>query len=189
MIPFDDVLPAADGVLNSERGRSNNIPRMARLVARLARKFDKTDRIAKYLRAGIDATANSRGESDRESHMLFQADYELYVNEDTIGAVRIKKASMGDNWLSDPEKYYGYAKWCLERMIMLEEAEHYAREAGKRAYAGEFRGKVLNTLAEIYYARGNLSEAVRIMEMAVEQDPENSSYMEQLERFRGNPED
>lgn len=186
MIAFDEVFPAADGVLNSKRGRSGNIAKMARLMIKLARKQDKTDRIAKYIQAGVDATANSRDESGRESHMLFQADYELYVNRDTVEAVRIKKTSMGDNWLSNPEKYYGFAKWGLERKIILEEAEHYAREALKRAYAGEFRGKVLNTLAEICYARGNLAEAIRTMELAIEQDPDKNSYKEKLERFRTN---
>ncbi len=187
MIPFDEVLPAADRVLNSKRKGTNYIVKMTRIMARLARKYDKTDRIAKYLQAGIDATANSRKESVRESHMLFLADYALYVNEDTVEAIKIKKTSMGDNWSSDPEKYYGYAKWCLERKIRLEEAEHYAREAGKRAYAGEFRAKVLNTLAEICFVRGDMSEAIRLIEMAIEQNPENDSYREQLERFQGNP--
>jgi tetratricopeptide (TPR) repeat protein len=187
MTPFDNVLPAADSVLNSGRKRTNDIARMARIMARLARKCDKTDRIAKYLQAGIDVTADGRIESVRESHALFLADYALYVDEDTLEAIKIKKTSMGDNWSSDPERYYGYAKWCLERKIDLEEAEHYAREAGKRAYAGEFRAGILNTLAEICYNRGNVSEAVRLIEMAIEQDPENDSYREQLERFRGNP--
>ncbi len=186
MIAFDEVLPAADGVLNSKRGRSGNVAKMTRLMIKLARKQDKTDRIAKYIQAGVDATANDRSESGRESHMLLLADYELYVNKDMVEAVRIKKSSMGDNWLANPEKYYGYAKWCLERKIILEEAEHYAREALKRAYAGEFRAKVLNTLAEICYARGNLAEAIRMMEMAIEQDPEKNSYKENLDRFRTN---
>ena len=185
MVVFDEVLPAADGVLNSNRGRSGNIAKMARFMVKLARKQDKTDRIAKYIQAGVDATADDRSASGRESHMLLQADFELYVNRDTVEAVRIKKSSMGDNWLANPEKYYGFSKWCLERMIILEEAEHYAREAGKRAYAGEFRATVLNTLAEIVYIRGDTNEAIRLIEMAIEQDPEKNSYKEKLERFRG----
>jgi tetratricopeptide (TPR) repeat protein len=185
MIAFDDVLPAADGVLSSRRGRSGNIAKMTRLMIKLARKQDKTDRIAKYIQAGVDATADDRSASGRESHMIFQADFELYVNHDTVEAVRIKKSSMGDNWLANPEKYYGYSKWGLERKIILEEAEHYAREALKRAYAGEFRAQVLNTLAEICYALGDLAEAIRTMELAIEQDPEKNSYKEKLERFQG----
>ncbi len=187
MIAFDEVLPAADGVLNSKRKGTNNIVRMARIISRLARKYDKTGRIAKYLQAGIDATSNGRKESVRESHMLFMADYALYVNIDTAEAVNIKKTSLGDNWLSNPEKYYGYAKWCLERKIKLDEAEHYAREAGKRAYAGEFRAKVLNTLAEIVFIRGDTNEAIRLIDMAIEQDPEKDSYKEQRKRFQENP--
>lgn len=184
MTEFDEVLPAADGVLNSKRRGTNNIVKMTRMMTRLARKFDKTDRIAKYLQAGIDATANGRTESVRKSNRLFSGDYALYVNEDTVEAVEIKKAGMGDNWSSNPEKYYGYAKWCLERKIMLVEAEHYAREAGKRAYAGEFRATVLNTLAEIIYIRGDTKEAIRLIEMAIEQDPENDSYKDQRKRFQ-----
>jgi tetratricopeptide (TPR) repeat protein len=186
MIPFSEVLPAADGVLNSKKKRTDNIAKMARIISRMARKYDKTSLIAKYLQAGIDATANSRKESVRESHMLFMADYALYVNIDTADAVNIKKTSLGANWSSNPEKYYGYAKWCLERKIRLDEAEYYAREAGKRAYAGEFRAKVLNTLAEIIYIRGDTNEAIRLIEMAIEQDPEKDSYKEQRKRFRAN---
>ena len=32
-----------------------------------------------------------------------------------------------------------------------------------------------------------MSEAIRLIEMAIEQNPENDSYREQLERFRENP--
>jgi tetratricopeptide (TPR) repeat protein len=185
MIPFEEIFAPADAVMDSPRKKSDDIIKVVRVMSRVARKFNKGDKIAKYLRAGIDLTANGSTKTMKDSHIIFTADYALYVDGDTAGAVRIKKSAMGAGWQSDPERYYDYAKWCLERKIMLDEAEYYAREAGKRSHAGEFRAKVLNTLAEVLYERGNNAEAIRIIEMAIEEDPGKELYEKQLRKFRG----
>jgi hypothetical protein len=39
-------------------------------------------------------------------------------------------------------------------------------------------------LAEICNARGNSEEAVRLTEMAIDQDPDNEQYRGQLKRFQ-----
>jgi tetratricopeptide (TPR) repeat protein len=188
MMPFDEIFGPADDVLNSPRKSSNNIIRVVRVMSNVARKFDRTESLEKYLRVGIDLTAKSDNKRMSDAHTIFTADYALYVDGDTAGAVGIKKSSLGADWQSDPEKFYDYAKWCLERKIMLDEAGYYAREAANRAYAGEFKGKILNTLAGIYYEQGNNDDAVRTIEMAIEQDPENEYYEEQLMKFRGEAE-
>ena len=188
LIPFEEIFPAADAVLDSPRKITSNVIKVAQLVSRVARKFDRTDHLAKYLNAGIDLTANSTNEKMSDIHTILVADYTMYVDGDTAGAVQMKKASLGDGWQSNPDKFYDYAKWCQERKIMLDEAEHYARQAADRAYVGEFKGKVLNTLAEIYYEKGNNDEAIKTIQLAIEQDPEYEFYEDQLKKFRGETE-
>ncbi len=184
MAPFDEVLNAADSVLASERNNKSNTIKVAQIMTKLAKKKNETGQLAKYLRAGIDSTANSKGRKSRESHEQFLADYELYINRDTTKAINIRKASQGENWVNSPDKYYSFAEWCLERKINLEEAELYARRAANRASPGKLRAKVLNTVAEICYARGNTSEAIKWAKMAIIQDPDEEKYVKQFERFQ-----
>ena len=184
IIPFDEVFPAADAVLTSKIKNRNNIIRVARIMSSLAREKGKTNQIATYLQAGIDATANSQDKKTKESHDLFLADRALYISGDTAEAIRIRKASLGRDWEIDPARFYPFARWCFERRINLEEAEMYTRMAVDRASQGKFKAKLLNLLAEICNARGNTEEAVRLTEMAIDQDPDNEQYRRQLKRFQ-----
>ncbi|GAF91543.1 unnamed protein product, partial [marine sediment metagenome] len=95
---------------------------------------------------------------------------------DTAKALSMKKASLGQGWETNPEKFYDFAEWCLQRKINLIEAKKYALKSAKRASAGPFKGKILKTTAEIYYALGDTKTAVSLMEAAMEQDPANDYY-------------
>jgi tetratricopeptide (TPR) repeat protein len=183
MIPFEEALPAADSVINSKRVIKNSIVNVARLITRLARKKGKTDRIEKYLQAGLDATEGSQNKRFVEARHEFMADYTLHVRADTAKAIKIKKASLGEGWENDRDTFYRFALWCLERKINLEEAETYARKTVNLVYAGKYRAKALNTVAEICEARGNIMEAIKVINLAIQQDPDNDFYVEQLERF------
>lgn len=176
MAPFDKIFPAADAVLNSKRNPPSDIAGMATIMIRLARKMNQTGKIASYIQAGIDAAKESRNPKDAGNLASLQADYALYADSDTSGALEIRKQGLGPDWKRKPDKFYEFADWCAERKIDLEEAEFYAREAVKLAQDGQFKGKVLNTLAEICYARDNIDEAVSLMERALEQDPANEAY-------------
>ena len=184
MIDFDEVLPAADSVLTSKLNNRNNVSKVAMIMGRLAREKGKTNQITKYLQAGLEATANSHNKNLRESHDLIMAEYALYVNADTTEAIRIKKASMGKGWEENRDKFYSFAKWCLERKINLEEAEIYARRTVDLVYPGKYRAKVLNTLAEICYAQGNTEKSIKLIKMAIGQEPDNEYYAKQLLRFQ-----
>jgi tetratricopeptide (TPR) repeat protein len=184
MLPFEDVLPTADAVLSAKRKNVSNIVKVSQIMARLARKLGRTDEIAKYLQAGIDVTANSQDPKTRESHNLAKADYALHVEGDATKAVSIRKAGLGAGWEDNRDKFYAFAKWCLERKINLEEAEMYARKTINMVYPGKIRAKVLNIVAEICFARGKTAEAIKTIGMAIEQEPENEFYPKQLKRFQ-----
>ena len=184
MADFDVILPAADAVLNAKRKNSTNIIGTAKSMARLARKKNQTDRIAAYLTAGIDAAKQSRDQRDAQSLVDLQADYALYTDKDTLVAVDIKRSSLGDGWTGNPEKFYDFSIWCAERKINLQEAEYYTRKALKLAQGGEFQAKVMDTLADIVYAKGDLNEAISIMEQVIQLNPEEKSYFDQLRDFK-----
>ncbi|MEE9553444.1 MAG: hypothetical protein V3W18_04030 [candidate division Zixibacteria bacterium] len=181
---FESVFPTADAVLNSKIKNNTNIIGTARSLARLVRKKGQTDKISKYLRAGVEAASNSRNPKDAKNLTDLQAEYALYADRDTSMAIEIKRNSLGRDWPNKPEKYYNFSKWCVERLINLEEAEYYARKAVKLAMGEEFGAKTRNTLAEIVYARGNINEAISLMEEVIHLNPEEDKYYEKLLQYK-----
>lgn len=187
-IDFADVLPVADSMISSSAITSAKIVTVARLMAKLARKLKATDRLAKYLQAGVTASAGSSDADMQLNHQMLLADQALYVAVDTAGALAIKKASRGSSWETNPRLYFEFATWCWERRINLEQAEMFARQATDKAGEGPFKAKHMNILAEICFARGKMAEAVSLMQTAIDQDPDNIYYPRQLERFQSDPE-
>lgn len=186
---FAEVLPAADAVLDYRPADPRSITLVASNITRLARDMRKTAEIGKYLKAGIDITAGRRDEKSREANALFKADYALYIENDTLKALQISKASLGNGWENKPDKFYDFAKWCLERKIDLGEAEAFTRKAVNMASPGQFKAKVLNTLAEIRIARGDTADAVKIIDEAIDEDPEDDFYTRQWNRFMNIPDE
>ena len=153
-------------------------------MSRLSRKFDNTDSLQKYLDAGIEAASNSQDPKDTETRYLLVAEHALQIAHDTAKAIGIKEMSMGDGWDKNPNKFYEYSRWCLERKINLGQAEFYARRAVTVSPDGEQKAGILNVLAEIYEARGNYQGAVEAEQMAIDNHPENPYYKNQLEKFQ-----
>ena len=185
MADFNDVFPAADAVINAKRKNSTSIIGTARSIARLARKKDRTDKIARYLQAGVEAASSSPSSQNSKNLVDLKADYALYADKDTSNSLNIKRSSLGNGWANKPEKFYAFSKWCTERKINLQEAEYYTRKALKLAQGEEFQAKVMANLADIVYAKGNLNEAISIMEQVIQLYPEEESYFDKLRGFKG----
>lgn len=183
-ISFDEVLPTADTVMNAPRKNAENIAKAAQLLSKLALRMETTDRIGRYLQAGIAATTGRQDAKGLGLHNDLKADYALYVEHDTAGAIANKKTGLGENWSGDLNQYYPFGNWCYERRINLEEAQRYVKTASERASDGPFKARQLSLLANICEARGLSTDAVRYVEQAIEQDPDNESYSAQLERLR-----
>jgi tetratricopeptide (TPR) repeat protein len=183
MIPFEDVLPVADSVMFAEGKNNNNAIRAARVMSRLARKLEKENQVKKYLQAGIDLTANARDDKNKKTHNALKIEYMLQVEHDTARAIDAQKNSLGSDWLRNPEKFYGFSKWCLERRVNLPEAEYLARQATKYAQEGDFKAQVYNTVAELCYVQGKLAEAIEFVDLAIEQDPGNTGYQDNQDHY------
>ncbi len=175
-IPFEEILPSADAVLDLKNKKPESVIKMARVISRVARKLDGTGKLAKYIQAGLDVTARSNNEKYTQYHDEFKMDYALHVDNDTAKALGMKKTSLGEGWETKPDKFYDFAEWCLERKINLTEAKKYALQAAKLATEGPFKGKTIKTAAEIYDALGDTKTAVSLMQEAMEQDPANDYY-------------
>jgi len=186
-LEFEAVLPIADSVLAFQPKNGDILVKVAQIMARLGRKKETTDRISKYLQSAIDITANRRDAKSQKDNALLKSEYALYIDKDTTRAIEIKKSTMSPGWENSPEEFYGFSRWCLERKIDLEQAERFTRQAVQLASPGEFKGKVLSTLASICDARGNHQEAIKQIRLAIAEDPHNSHYTERLEEWQGSP--
>lgn len=183
-LQFEQLLPAADDVLVLNAGDETQIAGVARIIGNVARKTGNTSEIVKYLKAGIDITAGRTDRRSKEWHSLFTGDWALYAEHDTAKAISIEKESLGANWENRPVKFYSYARWCLERKINLGEAESYATQAVERAPDGKFKASLLSTLADIYEARGKITDAAATMGEAARQNPANTKYASEAKRLR-----
>jgi tetratricopeptide (TPR) repeat protein len=183
MMPFTEVLPAADTILNAERKDNTSIARVAQAMSRLTRKLEREEYVKKYLQAGLDVTAGARDKKNKDKHTALQIEYALQVDNDTVKAITMKKQSMGPEWNKSPEKFYNYSKWCLERKVALSEAEYLAKTAARYAKGSEFKAQVYGTIAEICFVQGNLEEAIEFIDLAIEQDPGNTKYQDRQDHY------
>jgi uncharacterized Ntn-hydrolase superfamily protein len=83
--------------------------------------------------------------------------------------------------LDDPEVYNSLAwEFALKKKYPKE-----TLEAAKRAHElAPEEAHIIDTLAEAYYAAGDYKNAVMWEERALEKEPENEFYIQQLEKFR-----
>jgi tetratricopeptide (TPR) repeat protein len=135
--------------------------------------------------AGALAAAKS-GTDDgmKAKHRSLEIEYALHVENDKEKALELKRASMAEGWKDDASKLNGFAWWCFENGVNLEEAETLSRRGVALAPAGTERAQILDTVAEICNARGNRKDAAELIRQAIENDPNNETYKKQLERFQ-----
>jgi tetratricopeptide (TPR) repeat protein len=181
---FDEALQSADEVLTSKNLNTRNTILVARTISRLARLKEKTDQIEKYLKAGLNASADSQDEDIKRAHNLIMVDYSLYVTGDTAGAVENKRETMPVGWEEDSDQLNSFAWWCFENNVNLEEAEELSRKGVELAEPGKQKAMILDTLAEICNARGNTEEAIRLTKLAIAETPDDEYYVQQLDRFQ-----
>ncbi len=180
---FAEVLPSVDRALKAPAVSASDSIRIAQLTVKLARKLGTTDQLTGFLQAGLKAGNSSKIKRDRDALIDLKADSALYIALDTTGAVECKRKSLDSDWQTNPDKFYAFSKWCLERKINLEEAERLTREVWRLAAPGKFMARVLSTLASIREARGDIQEAIYFMELAIEEDSKNSQLVKQLDRY------
>jgi hypothetical protein len=107
----------------------------------------------------------------------------MYVDEDMDAAVALKRGTMPEGWMENPDQLNSFAWWCFENKVNLEEAQTLALKGIELAEPGKSRAQILDTAAEICNELGNCDEAVRLIKLAMVEDPASDYYAEQLTRF------
>lgn len=85
-----------------------------------------------------------------------------------------------DKHLDDKSACNGFAWFCATRKIGLDEALPVALQAVELA---ERDPGYLDTLAELYYARGEYDLAIKIGQEALDKEPEDQYFKDQVEKF------
>ena len=111
-------------------------------------------------------------------------DHALFVEKAPEKAVKLRKANLPEGWLENAEELNGFAWWCFQNRVNLEEAESLARKGVELAANDKTKAEILDTVAEICNARGSCKDAVTYIELAIQADPDSEHYKKQLERFR-----
>jgi len=186
VIEYEDVLSAADDVMNKQKPRPKDLMDVGLIMCSLARHTGNIDnRLADYLLPAMEVSTDVISDEDKKKHNILAADYALHVMADTARALTIIQRNLGENWEKNPKQFFSYADWLLKRDILLDDAEKYARAAVQSASEGTLRAHVLVTLSAILEKKGEIEEAVHMMEEAIRQAPDNEGYVERLTKLRG----
>lgn len=107
----------------------------------------------------------------------------LIADADPAKALELKRGSLPAGWQEDAGQLNGFAWWCFENGVNLDEALTLARKSAELTDDDHERANVLDTVAEILHARGDVAGAVETMRRAVALHPERGYFQRQLERF------
>jgi tetratricopeptide (TPR) repeat protein len=181
----DDIIKAADAVLASSGKTPYDVIETAQMMLEIDKKDSKVDLAKPYLEAAMYISKSASDQELKNAHNKIMVDYYLYAKNDTGAAISQKKANMPKNWHKDAGNLNEFAWWCFENKINLQEAEAFARQAVSLAEPGETKAMILDTAAEICFARGNKTDAIKFAKMAVDQAPDNKYYPKQVQKFEG----
>lgn len=179
---YEDAVRAAEKVF-----AGNNLENQiyaANSMNTLAKRAGKKDEQKLYLERGMKAAAKTPDAGLVKYATELQIEYNLYFTGEKMKAVELKKSTYSEGWQEDANKLNSFAWWCYENDVNLEEAEQLAIKAINLSEPGRAKAMILDTAAHICKARGNMTDAVKYMEMAVSENPEDESWKTTLEQFK-----
>ncbi len=181
---YDDAVRAADAVLSSPVKDTWGIINVSGRMIGMAKESGRNQDVAKYIQAGLDATATTDDPDLKRMHTGLMVQFALDIKGDTASAMEYKKSSMKDDWQNDANGLNEFAWWCFENKTNLKEAEKLSEKSVKLSKPGRGKANSLDTLAEIKFALGKTKEAVALEQKAVQEDPKNSEFPLKVEHFQ-----
>lgn len=179
---YEDAVRAAEKVFSGDDYK--NQVYAANDMSKLAKRTEKMDEQKKYLERGIAAAAKTNDDNIESYTKELHIEYNLHFTGDKNKAVELKKTTYNDGWTEDSGQLNSFAWWCYENNVNLEEAEQLAIKAFNLAEPGRSRAMILDTAAHICKSLGNTVDAIKYMEMAVNEDPDDEGWKETLESFK-----
>lgn len=156
---------------------------LASMITDVAKSAGEPGRAAPYLQAAMAASADATDEDLTGQRAHLAVDAALIVDENPEKALELMRGTMPEGWQEDPRRLNRFAWWCFENRVDLEEALALALKGVELAPDDESRAQILDTVAEICNAMGDCGKAVDFIKRAVELQPENQGYQDQLTRF------
>jgi len=178
------VRKAADAVVASDAATPDDLVNVEQGMASVGRKVEDPELRIAYLTPAFEATRDSENESLARMHTRLAVDHALLVEKAPAKAVELRRELLPEGWKEDPSALNGFAWWCFEGNVNLDEALVLARRGAELAAPGKERAMILDTAAEICNAQGNCDDAVELIRQAVEEAPDTEYYQEQLQRFQ-----
>jgi tetratricopeptide (TPR) repeat protein len=180
----EEVVEKADVAMASPHLSEKDLLRLARVMARLDEGESETWVARPYVEAALEATEGMDDEEIAKGRRTLRIEHLIRVEGDVEEALALKRETLPEGWQEDAGELNGFAWWCFEREINVEEAEALARKGVELAAEGAEKATILDTVAELAYLRGDSEEAAALISEAIEQDPDNDYYKEQLVRFK-----
>lgn len=148
-----------------------------------AKAAGQPEKAVPYLKEAMAAAEGSEDEDVAKLVKRVGVDYALLVEKDTDKAVALKKDTLPEGWQDDARRLNGFAWWCFQNGVNLQEAQTLAVKAIGLAESDEQKAAILDTAAELCNALGNCDEAIAHLKQAVALDPENEEYKDKLAKF------
>ena len=180
---MDDVITKAEPAMASDDTPVADKLELALLLKYFAGKSGQIEKAIPFIEA---AWAASEGATDEEAvkyRGYLEVSHALLVEKDSAKALELYRGKLPEGWEEDPGQLNKFAWWCFENDLNLEEAQELAAKGVELAETDQERANILDTAAEICNALGNCDEALAKIQKAVELNPENEHFQEQLARF------
>ncbi len=184
LFSFEEASAKADQVLGLSELPDIDYFKLSSSLVRLARKQGRLEDVTGYIESAYEKAETSTSPYADKFRSRLAPDYALHVEKNPTRAFQLVQENQPEGWREKSYYLNNVAWWCFENRIQLEKGEALARKGVEFAEPGVEKANVLDTLAEIVFLRGNVDEAVDLIEQAIEEAPDRPYFRRQLARFR-----
>jgi tetratricopeptide (TPR) repeat protein len=179
----DDVVTSANALFAAAKDPGELLV-PARMMTYAGSESGKPEIAVPFVKTAIERTENVTDADALKQRKRLLPDYALIVLKDTDKAISYKKESLGEGWTDRPSDLNNFAWWCFENKINTDEAYAMATRGSQLAKPGPDRAQILDTMAELCNVKNDCNGAVKLIQQAIQDDPKNRHYGEQLKRFQ-----
>lgn len=180
---MEQVAQAADQVLDATAVSDSEKLEVAVFLHGTAERAGNAELAIPVVKRAVVLAESTKDPDAARPRASLLVTHALLVLKDPAKALEHRRALLPEGWRQSSAQLNGFAWWCFENRVNLDEAETLAREAVALAEAGSQKAACLDTLAEICAAKGGCDEAVEHITAAIAEAPESTYFREQLVRF------
>jgi tetratricopeptide (TPR) repeat protein len=180
---MDEVIAKAEPAMASEDTPVADKLEMALMMKHFASQKGQAEKAVPFIEAAWAASEGTEDEEALKYRNYLAVDYALLVEKDKDKAYGLFTGRMPEGWDESTEQLNKVAWWCFENEYKLEEAQAMALKGVELAPDDVERANILDTAAEICNALGNCDQALEHIKLAIELNPENDYFKDQLVKF------